>query len=458
MAPASLAIVIGAQIAQTTRDSTLARRVAAYLDEACSAEAMPMLAVAIVRKDGPTLQYACGARLGPTGNSEHRFGIGSLSKAFTAMLVEQLVDRGRLSFDDSLAQQLPDALRETPGARAITVRQLLDQTSGIPKAAGFWFGDRRDAGALERRVLAARVSRLNATPGSAFEYSNLNYDLLGLIVQRAAHRPYAKVLQEEIIAPLNLLHTGVVDEPGAHLDVGWQRYWGMYVQGSERVEASVVGPSGAIVSTTADMALWAAALLRRDTLLLPARIFAALAGARPGGYSSGWVHGSVDGIPARRHDGATPSFTSSIVLSDVEGIAIVALSASNAVLITQPATAFFVGEDLLRLARNQSPQFGYRRASRVDHFSVLIALLLTLLTVALCVVLVRRGVRWWIFLIAAAVGLCAAAVGLRQMSGVPLLVPILYVPDLGLALAAALLAPFVAFAAALARRRRSSGA
>jgi D-alanyl-D-alanine carboxypeptidase len=147
---------------------------------------------------------AVGAALRPTAE----FRIGSITKTFVATIVLQLVGEGRLTLDETVAQRLPGLL--TNGDR-ITVRQLLNHTSGLPN-----YSDDPElfAGIVQNRIWAPRELVALAqkrpqqfTPGSAWSYSNTNYIVAGLLIEAVAGRPLGRELDRRIFSPLRLDHT-----------------------------------------------------------------------------------------------------------------------------------------------------------------------------------------------------------------------------------------------------------
>ncbi|HEX9108690.1 MAG TPA: serine hydrolase domain-containing protein, partial [Longimicrobiales bacterium] len=136
------------------------------------------------------------------------FILGSMTKSFTALAVMQLVEQGRVVLDAPVQRYLPwFALRDSAASARITVRQLLNHTSGIPKSAGLEIVRSAEARTLtqERSLLAA--VRLTHTPGAVFEYSNANYWVLGRVLEAATDTPYAAFVHEHILAPLGMSHT-----------------------------------------------------------------------------------------------------------------------------------------------------------------------------------------------------------------------------------------------------------
>ncbi|MBU8976555.1 beta-lactamase family protein [Lysobacter sp. MMG2] len=145
-----------------------------------------------------------------------RYWIGSITKLFTATLVMQLVEEGRLNLDAPIRTVLPDYAGE---GREATVRQLLNHTSGIANfdtvtdaATALREGIPayqlpHDSGELLRRYASGK--RVHA-PGTTFDYNNGDYVILGKIVERATGMPFEQALSRRILAPLKLADTGML--------------------------------------------------------------------------------------------------------------------------------------------------------------------------------------------------------------------------------------------------------
>jgi CubicO group peptidase (beta-lactamase class C family) len=186
-----------------------AGRLETYLQAQMKTYQIPGLAVAIVR-DGK-LQYING--LGKANSHGDRvtadtpFLLASVSKSITAVGIMQLVEAGKLRLDAPVTEYLPWFKMGGSGG-AITVANLLYQTSGLPEIEGQNAHLRRDApDALEAGVRdLARVS-LHFKPGSNWEYSNLNYDILGLIIQQVSGQRYEDYITAHIFTPLEMQHS-----------------------------------------------------------------------------------------------------------------------------------------------------------------------------------------------------------------------------------------------------------
>ena len=153
-------------------------------------------------------------------NGPHtKYWIASITKAFTAVLVLQLHEEGKLKLDGTIADYLPDYTGE--GARKITVRQLLDHTSGLPNFDNVKSAEDAIKNGLPAyqkpwtpAELVARFcsGALVNAPGTTFDYNNGDYLILGRIIEQVAGKPYETVLRERILAPLKLAGTGLIKQ------------------------------------------------------------------------------------------------------------------------------------------------------------------------------------------------------------------------------------------------------
>jgi CubicO group peptidase (beta-lactamase class C family) len=318
----------------------------------------PALAYAVVR-DG-VLAHTGG--LGDVGDgsspsADTPFAIGSMTKSFTALAVLQLVDTGRVGLDAPVQRYLPWFRVADPEASArITVRQLLSNTSGIPTSAGFWRGDAEDGNLLERRVRALASQTLFAAPGTAYAYSNANFDIAGLIVQTTSGRPYDAYIAEQILAPLGMVSSGFQME-GAQ---GHQDWFGLALPAAATVNGAM-WPAGGLYSSAADMARYLAAQLdagRGPNPILSTAGFAALhrpADVGDAGYALGWDTEQIVGVPMVEHGGASPAFNSSMLFAPDQGLGVVVLSNLNTPGILSEPLATTIAAGILALLVGEQP-------------------------------------------------------------------------------------------------------
>jgi len=176
-------------------------------------------AVALVRTAKGTWHGAVGfSNLSAkrTMRASDRFSVGSVTKTFVATVVLQLVGEHRLRLDDTVERWLPGLL---PEGSKISIRRLLNHTSGVFN----YLDDRTFEARLERnphlvvspraKIALAASHSLNFRPGTSWSYSNTNYLVLRLIVEKATNNTIAEELTRRIFKPLGLDHTAF-ESPG----------------------------------------------------------------------------------------------------------------------------------------------------------------------------------------------------------------------------------------------------
>jgi CubicO group peptidase (beta-lactamase class C family) len=183
-----------------------------YVDAERRAMRIPGLALGIVGDEGVTHVAGFGSAdsEGRPVTADTPFILGSTSKSFTALAAMQLVEAGRVELDAPVQRYLPwFRVADADASARITVRQLLNQTSGLSTAAGRAtltdFSAAPDA--LEQRVRRLRDVALTTPVGTTYQYSNCNYQALGLIVQQVSGDPFEAYLASHIFTPLGMQHT-----------------------------------------------------------------------------------------------------------------------------------------------------------------------------------------------------------------------------------------------------------
>lgn len=140
---------------------------------------------------------------------ETKFRIGSVTKQFTAAMILQLVEAGKVRLDGKITDYLPEYRKDT-GDR-VTVHQLLNHTSGIPSYTGnpAFFGKvSRDPYAVKDFVKEFASGDLEFEPGTKFIYNNSGYFILGAIIEQVTGKSYAEILEERILKPVGMSDTG----------------------------------------------------------------------------------------------------------------------------------------------------------------------------------------------------------------------------------------------------------
>ena len=199
-------------------------------------------------------------------DTKHR--LGSITKQFTAMLIMQLVEQGKLKLDVPISTLLPDYSKKN--GDVITIHHLLTHSSGIPNMTsfpGFVKDVMRNSYSPVQLVKMSADSTLEFKPGERFAYSNSGYLLLGYIIEKVTGKLYEQVLQENIFTPLKMNNTGY-DHHRTLLKnraSGYEKNGRHYVN-ADFIDMSVPHAAGALYSTVEDLYLWDQALYGNQLL------------------------------------------------------------------------------------------------------------------------------------------------------------------------------------------------
>ncbi|MFN8445004.1 MAG: serine hydrolase domain-containing protein [Caldilineaceae bacterium] len=330
----------GAAFSSSAGDADFAA-IDAYLIEQMAELRIPGLALGIVHGDRVVHLKGFGIA-DPTGRAvtaQTPFVLNSISKSFVALAVMQLVEQGRIELDAPLQRYLPwFQVADTTVASQITVRQLLNHTSGLPASTAY---PELARPATATDTLEARVRRLHTTPlnrpvGTTFEYTDANYDLLGLLVQTVTGQPYSRYIQQAILQPLGMTRSATM-QPAAlppDLAIGYRSWFGWPVPFTQWYAHAML-PSGDLIATAEDMTHYLAAQLNGgrygdQQLLSPQGIAILHEPAVPEGrgdrfYGMGWISRSLNGIPVVRHDGTSANYYADVVLDPAEKWGVVIL-------------------------------------------------------------------------------------------------------------------------------------
>jgi len=276
----------------------------------------PSASIAVVKDGKIVYTHAYGlARLEPPmpATSEMRYSIGSISKQFTASAILMLAEEGKLSLDDRMARWFPDLTR----ASDVSIRELLSMTSGYQD---FWPQDYVMPMMLNpvtpQEILNGWAKKpLDFEPGTKWQYSNTNYVIAGMIVERAAGMPLLDFLQKHVFGPLQM--TSVVNTDLAPLGPDQPLRYLRYALGPLR-EAPKEGrgwmfAAGELAMTAQDLAKWDISMMDQ-TILKPAsyktlETEVELANGVGTRYALGVGVGMSDGRRFVTHGGEVSGFT-----------------------------------------------------------------------------------------------------------------------------------------------------
>ena len=276
---------------------------------------VPSASVAVVRGGRIVFAKAYGRRsVSPErpATTAARYNIGSVAKQMTATALLMLVDEGRLSLDDTVDRWLP----ELTESKRITVRQVLSHTAGYKSFFQAEFLPIEGHRAISPLAVADRwaMRPLDFPPGSDWSYSNTDYTIAALIVERVSGRPLAAFLRERIFAPLGMTSaTLVAGRPTPAQDA---RGYTRYALGPLR-PAPIVGDgwalgAGGLSMSATDLARWDIGVLHHR--LLSAKSYAEqqtaapLAGGKTAPYGLGVFVDQVGGHRRLEHPGSEQGY------------------------------------------------------------------------------------------------------------------------------------------------------
>jgi len=291
-------------------------------------------AAVLVRKDGKTVfKRGYGVRdlrtLAPI-DAHTNFRLPPFTKQFTAMPIMLLVEDGKLRYDETLTEIFPDF---PDYGRAITVRQLLTHTGGLPDyedlmEGGSW----TDARQIQDDEVLARLKRQTKAKfaaGTSWAYSNSGYVVLGLIVAKVSGVPFDEFLARRIFKPLHMDRTLVYRKGKNEVTdraFGHTKETGSFVETDQSSTSATLGDGG-IYSNLEDLAHWDEAL-EKHTLLAESKMKPAWTPAsNPGkaAYGFGWYLDPYNGRERVWHEGSTRGFGTVIERFTAEKLTIVIL-------------------------------------------------------------------------------------------------------------------------------------
>ena len=370
-----LLCIAGPGSAQRMPDSSF-RALDAHLRSELTRLRVPGAAVVVVRGDS-LVHSAVFGRADESGRPitlETPFMIGSTAKSMTALAVMQLVDDGRVALDSPVTRYLPwfHPAGQTGWGR-VTIRQLLNQNSGIPSYAGrmdWAYPDTNDA-ALERHARRLATVRLAHAPGGTFEYANANYVLLGEVIQEVSHVSYERYIETQLFAPLGMKRSFTSQRAAERngMAPGYRLWFGHPVAKAAQmpfIRSNL--PAGQLMASVADMARYLRVHLNGGrypgVILLSSAAMEEL--HRPASplnahwsYAMGWMSGTLGGRTVLWHNGLLPNAYAfmALVPDRREGIVILANAGNMLDMPRLNAAAFGALAQLGTGGAVQNPSF-----------------------------------------------------------------------------------------------------
>lgn len=321
----------------------------ATIEKALNDYDVPGLAVGVI-VDGHVV-YAKGFGYRDIENKmpvtrETLFAIGSCTKAFTTFVMGNLVDEGILHWDQPVIDVLPEfRLWDQYATTNLTIRDLLTHRSGMPRHEFVWYNSKMSKSEMLKRI---RFLQPSSDIRERYQYGNLMYFTAGLAMEEATGKTWEELIQEKILAPLEMKHTNFsVEETKKH-----HNYAFPYLEKHEELKKipfrnlSLIAPAGGINSNIVDMLTWIKMQLKGgkwkgEYLISPVTLqeIQAPQVIIPGApetnesllmaYAMGWGAVSYRGHYLVSHDGVSDGFTSVAGMLPGEGIGVVVLANKN---------------------------------------------------------------------------------------------------------------------------------
>lgn len=274
------------------------------------------------------------------------YRIGSITKTFTATILMQLVEEGKVKLDEPVEKYVPE-IRSVKGYSTntiITLRQLASHTSGLnrePDLPGSYLGP---VDQWESKLLSCiPFTSLKSSPGTEYHYSNIGYALLGLTLERASGIPFVKLMQQRIFTPLDLDNTffSVPQSKMAELAEGFINFRGdqseetgnnaQLQRGLDSALGGYIIPCGGIYSTASDLAKFSIVLMGKTPLLKPESVQTMKIHALGGGqyYGLGLMFGAYGKLSFIGHGGLLRGYIAQFSIEQNNVYAVVLLRNYN---------------------------------------------------------------------------------------------------------------------------------
>ncbi len=315
----ALLLATGQATAAPPSNAEVAAFAARALEANCDKSA-PGMAVLLARGDDVIYRGACGSanlELGVPLSANHVFRIGSVTKQFAAAAALKLAEAGKLSLDDPLTKFVPGY----PGGERVTVRMLLNHTSGLRSytdVPGVMTGlpIKRDVTTAEL-IDTFKAEKPDFAPGERWHYNNSGYVLLGAVIEAASGKPWHAYLDEVLFKPLGMTGTRYGNPQDAmipgHVD-GYSRKEDGWARAGH-ISMTQPHAAGALVSTVDDLLKWNRALHEGKVLKDASyrAMVTPVGKAAAEKYGFGIAADTLRGMPQLQHGGGIHGFSAHLL-------------------------------------------------------------------------------------------------------------------------------------------------
>lgn len=260
-----------------------------------------------------------------------QYMIGSVTKTFTALLVMQLRDEGRLSLGDPLSRWLPETRHSS-----LTVRDLLAHASGLQREPVGRIWESLEAPDMESMLMGLEEAEAVLDPHTSWHYSNLAYGLLGRVVEDETGMPWAEALRQRILEPLGMAHTVLTPSEDRSATGYFVHPYARTAVAEPRFQLNATAPLGGLWSSIDDMAKYVAfiadpkePMLARSSLDQMCRSVIMRDETWGSGHGLGWMivrHGERTVVG---HSGGMPGFVTGLKVHRKSGVGAVVFANST---------------------------------------------------------------------------------------------------------------------------------
>ncbi|EON72147.1 serine hydrolase domain-containing protein [Lysinibacillus sphaericus] len=319
------------------------QKIEQFVEEQRAISKIPGLSLVIVEKGKTVYQkgfgYADVKEKTPV-TSNTLFEIGSTTKAFTGLAILQLEKEGLLTRTDDVRKYIPWLeLKYNGDVQTVTINQLLYHTSGIASNTIARIPKSTADNAIELTVKTLLNQQLNRKPGSSFEYATINYDVLGLVIEKITKQPYEMYIKQQILEPVDMNDSfvGLQQVNSTEMATGYKRGFMREQTYTPPIYRGNV-PAGYIVSNTNDIAKWLNLQLGISQIYpigkkiiqeshIPDQSVEPF--DKDTYYASGWGVMEKDEKQYILHAGENPTFTSYFIMQPDEQLGVAILSNMN---------------------------------------------------------------------------------------------------------------------------------
>lgn len=327
-----------------------------FIEEEMQHWNIPNVAIAIVNKDSLLFEKEYGK-----DNSKGNYLIGSVGKSFTALAVMQLDEKGVVSIDRPVNSYLPwFILQNKTITDKVTIRHLLNQTSGFPKSAGFYTPQSKVQSEVEAdyQKYLQSITIDEEAIGETHVYCNLNYQILGQLIQKVSGKSYGEYVKQNIFIPAGMQTSFASYEESAKagLKNGYQYLFGLTMQRTLMYNNNGLG-AGDIASNANDMGKFLRVLLKNGVgatgTLIDSAHLKEMHTPFSNRYGMGFSIGDWNGLHSVRHTGLSKNYSSAINILPQENYGIVILTNINSLY----AARILMDGVIRRLAKQESDNY-----------------------------------------------------------------------------------------------------